>query len=1035
MTASLSDRIPTGCAPFGIGAWDHLVLGNHRAVIRVDAASDAVCAYLPWRRRDRHPESKHVLVVSEKTGAPVGNSMAVSCNREYGEVVFEPIDGPGIYYAYYFVPTPDPHAHTWPRWAFPITRYMAPRPPQSAEWAARQGLTPDAIGAIPPSTVNWDGMPPEADAAIPRLRADAVVYAAPWRSLPQAEQVEFQARSEWDSFFPMEIIATVNERLSLERRGRHRSFILVPENRCRPIRMTDAIPYVWTTRTDSELQQLADEACRNEYYVFQIGVVAHRETLADLTATCSELVATNGARIPASNVTCFNLEGTDQFGKPFTTRLHVSVTTVQALWFGVDIPADASPSTYRGVVSIAATGLPAQTVEIVLTVSPTTLADRGDGDHWRLSRLRWLNSNRAHDTETYDVYSPVAVNGRTIDVLGRRIVLGDNGQPTSLASFIDMFEIKPAGREILAAPITLTATVGGKQIPLPLGGCRLQSCVPGKAVFESAGEMSGTALQLVTTIEVDGAIEMRLCLRTKTKLLLEDLRLSIRIPDAVARLFTTSNDIPDRSKAQGGTCPDNYSCPIGDFQQYWVGDYNAGLGLRLPEGNNFWTRGQEGFFRLLRHDGARELVLSLGKLVLEAGESADYIHELYVTPFKPLPKAHWDWRYYHAQYMTGLKADILTEVGARIGTQHHETPLNPYINYPLLTADRLLALGEEVHSRGGLFKFYYTIRELSVRASELWTLRSLGDEILVPSVGRLGYEELSELPLEYQLRNPYHEPFTGMPWLCEHLVHDHHSRWHSKNKSVDLADGSLQANGASRWSNFFIESLIWLMRNAALDGLYFDGVTFDRTSLRRIRKTLLREKPQGLIDWHGGPSSIHLLPFCDSIWNGEGALSEREPDYWLAVMSGIAFGTLGELLVPESSVARGMVYGLSQRYGWMALDQVDPSGLWRWWDAFDIKNATMLGYWQEGCPVRTGHPLVKATAYVHHGRRMAIALASWAPEPVTVSLTIDWDAVGIARDKAVVRIPEIRMFQSAAEHSLNAVPVAPDKGWIIEIEG
>lgn len=1010
-------------------------MGNHRAVIRVDEAADAVCAYLPWRRRDRHPESKHVLIISEKTGTTVGNSLAVACNREYGEIVFEPIDGPGIYYAYYLVPTPDPQAHTWPRWAFPITRYMVPRPPSSLQWAVHHGLTPDAIGAIQPSTVNWDGMPPEADAAIPRLRADAIVYSAVWRTLPQATLVEFQARSEWDSFFPMEIIATVNERLALERRGGQRPFILVPENRRRPIRMTDAIPHIWTTRTDTELQQIADTVCRNEYYVFQIGVYAHRETLADLTATCSELVGENGARIPASAITCFNLEGTDQLGVRFATRVHVPVATVQALWFGVDIPADAPPTTYRGVVSIGATGLPAQNIAIILNVSSLALADRGDGDHWRLSRLRWLNSTRAHDTETYDVFPPLAVKGRTIDVLGRRIVLGDNGQPVSLASFIDLFKIKSVAREILAAPITLTATVDGQTIPLPLGRCRRQFRAPGKVVFKSSGKMSGATVQLVTFIEVDGAIEMRLSLQAQMALKLEDLRFTIRIPDDVARLFTTSNDIPERSKAQGGTCPDDYRCPIGDFQQYWVGDYNAGLGLRLPEGKNFWTRGQEGFFSLSRHDGARELVLSLGKMEMAAGETATCVHELYVTPFKPMPQAHWDWRYYHAPYMTELKPDTLTEVGARVGTQHHETPLNPYINYPLLTADRLRKLGEEIHSRGGFFKFYYTVRELSVRTPELWALRSLGNEILSPSIGRLGSEELSELPLEYQLRNPYHEPFTGMPWLCEHLVHDHHSRWHSNNKSVDWADGSLQANGASRWSNFFIESLVWLMRNAALDGLYFDGVTFDRTSLRRIRKTLLREKPQGLIDWHGGPSSIHLLPFCDSIWNGEGALSEREPDYWLAVMSGIAFGTPGELLMPESSVARGMVYGVSQRYGWMALHQVDPSGLWRWWDAFDIKNAAMLGYWQNSCPVRTHHPLVKATAYVHHGRRLAIALASWAKEPVTVSLTIDWEAVGLVRDKAMVRIPEIRMFQPAADYSLDAVPVEPDKGWIVEVEG
>jgi len=133
-------------------------------------------------------------------------------------------------------------------------------------------------------------------------------------------------------------------------------------------------------------------------------------------------------------------------------------------------------------------------------------------------------------------------------------------------------------------------------------------------------------------------------------------------------------------------------------------------------------------------------------------------------------------------------------------------------------------------------------------------------------------------------------------------------------------------------------------------------------------------------------------------------------------------------------VARGMVYGVSQRYGWMPLEMVNPSALWQWWDAFDIANARMLGYWQAACPVQVDHPRVKATAYLHHGRRLAIALASWADETVTVSLDIDWPAVGLSPGAVSARMPAIDFFQPGADTvALDAVTIEPDKGWIIEI--
>ncbi len=1020
------DRVPVGVAKYGVGEWDHLVHGNHRAVVDVKEQAPAICAYLPWRRRDRHPENKHISVVSAATGQVVENSVAVSCNREYGEVVFE-ATAAGQYYLYYFIPGEDKTAHSWPRWAFPITRYLPPHSTASKEWLSANNLLPTDIFPLPQTGLVYEGeIPAEGDLGLQQTKG--VVYEAAWRKLPQAELVEFQARSEFDSFYPMEIAATQDERISMEHRGRYRPLMLFPESRRFPIRMTDMLPQHWAVSKLEQLSGVSDTVCRNEYFVFQIGVYAHKGTLPHLKVEWTGLQGSSG-RIPQSAITCFNTEGIDQFGKPFTKVIHVETRKVQALWFGIDIPESASPGQYEGAVTISADEMQAQTVRLSLTVAPEALADRGDGDHWRLSRLRWLNSTLGLDEEVCPPYTKVVVDKLKNKVLGREIELGGNGLPARMASFIEMFEIIDKGRDILAAPANVSAFLPDGTEAFLLGGCQLVSQTPRRTVFHSNAAGNSLSAAHETTVEAEGVVVSRIRLKAEKATELESMRLDLRLPADVAKLIMW----PDEN-TNGDPCPEAYEVESYKLERLWVGDYNAGLALRLPPGDNGWDNQHQGRLRLSRSGQECAITLDSGRVRIAAGETVEFALEFYVTPFKPLAKAHWDWRYYHAQYMTLLNIPQGVAAGAKIFIQHHETASNPYINYPLLTSDILKRMSEEVHAQNGLFKFYYTVRELSVRAPELWALRSLGDEILTPAIGHFGHAEMDDLPAEYQMRSPYGHPNNGMPWLCEHLVSDYHTRWHSNNKSAELADGSLQISGASRWGNFFIESLHWLMANAGLDGLYFDGLTFDRDTLRRVRKTLMSAKPYALIDNHGGPSCIDRAPFYDSTWFGEGADYARNPEYWLATVSGIPFGLPGEMLLPHASVARGMVYGIAQRYGWMDLKQVDPSALWRWWDSFGIAKARMLGYWDKACPVKVDHPQVKATAYVHLGHRLAIALASWAPEKVTIKLAVDWPSVGLDPKKAAASMPEIAFFQAGQSNiSLDAVAVEPDKGWIIEV--
>ncbi|MHC4563354.1 MAG: glycoside hydrolase domain-containing protein, partial [Planctomycetota bacterium] len=333
------------------------------------------------------------------------------------------------------------------------------------------------------------------------------------------------------------------------------------------------------------------------------------------------------------------------------------------------------------------------------------------------------------------------------------------------------------------------------------------------------------------------------------------------------------------------------------------------------------------------------------------------------------------------------------------------------------------------------FKIYYTSRELTNYVPELWAMRSLGDEIFTDGPGIADPVALAKLP---DFRN-----HTGCAWLCEHLVSGYQAAWHSP-LGPGVRDAAIETVGLSRLHNHYIEGLQWLATNCHIDGLYLDGIGYDREVFKRVRKVLQRSRPGSLIDFHSGDEYngtfgnisaavkyAEHLPYVDSIWFGEGFDYENNSaDYWLVEVSGIPFGLFGEMLQDGGNAWRGMVYGMTRRLGWGGT----PQPIWQVWDDFGIDEADMIGYWTPDCPVRPDQADVRATVYRRNGRAL-VCLASWAAEKVDVRLDIDWAALDIDAEKATITAPQIEDFQPAATFAVDeAIPVEPSRGWMLVIE-
>ena len=72
-------------------------------------------------------------------------------------------------------------------------------------------------------------------------------------------------------------------------------------------------------------------------------------------------------------------------------------------------------------------------------------------------------------------------------------------------------------------------------------------------------------------------------------------------------------------------------------------------------------------------------------------------------------------------------------------------------------------------------------------------------------------------------------------------------------------------------------------------------------------------------------------------------------------------------------------------------------------------------------------------AYRRQGNEM-VAMASWAPDLVTVQLAVDWKALGIDPKRARITAPKIRGLQGRREFGAGErIPVEPGKGWVLVI--
>eukprot|EP00462_Mataza_sp_D1_P007298 CAMPEP_0175122530 /NCGR_PEP_ID=MMETSP0087-20121206/1765_1 /TAXON_ID=136419 /ORGANISM="Unknown Unknown, Strain D1" /LENGTH=1130 /DNA_ID=CAMNT_0016404173 /DNA_START=50 /DNA_END=3442 /DNA_ORIENTATION=+ len=1030
---------------------DHYHFGDIRAVVDVPSGTHEQEVQVFWRRRDPAPAGKAVVVMDA-----AGNSVPVTSavvEAGCGLITFSPNPAGGVHHVYYL--SFFSYGCTYP--GFHFSWFNGTR--ASGESDSR----------------------PE-----PLLKKSSNQSVCEVATASASFVRGLENRDEFHGFTYMEMAALPSE-VEHVRQLEHR------ENQVRMFG-EGQIPVAWAKEPTGERLLLEARAQIGEFFVFQIGLFSHTPApVRNVRVIFSDLLpesAGAGPAVPADQFTCFNTEGSDYYGRPITKTVDLSVGEVASLWVGVQLPPNGVvKGAYQATIKLTCDACQSsKSLTLALDISSPgdqPVANSGDGDVQNLSRLRWLNSQRGNEQTVTRPFVPVGVNNSTITntttvtCLNKEIDLDPSGMPAQLTVIsTKVRKDKPVSSRLplLAAPVRFEVFKDGVvQAVTVTQSVKIQELSDPSVTWAAALEVGELAVDVKGTLEFDAYMSMGFNLKNQrsTPLSLSDVHL-------VAPLLPTPFMVGMGRSGQ----------PYQDTQWQWnngtsaslgpssvlLGGADAGFFLKLKGPEDSWNIPFPSTNPIPASWGGADagkaestiagcnitnhtVVCFCGELTLAPGQSLEFLFDVVATPAKPVDMAaHWKQRYLqvgYGQLSSYISPQEAKERNATIVTLHqgvkgivNGTMVNPYINYPFLpkTVDLLRNFTEQANALGMQAKFYYTLRELSNHAAELFSILALKGEILIDGAGNQSIDFCTDWDCK-----------GGAAYLQQHIAEHYQQCWQQPLSNGEV-DAALCDSGLSRWFNYYVEGIHWSFGQPPfINGIYYDGIAFSRKSMARVRRVTDAAVPAGkplpLLDVHTGrepysPPAVAYLShyaYMDSVWNGEGYSYSSGPGYWLMECSGLPHGLSGDRLsgTGPTNDFRSLLFGMTER------NSATAESLWSFFDLVDIAGTTMVGWWEGDSPVTLSYTCppsesppnaqeaspgeVKATVFTKYRDRAVLVLASWCAQDVSVTAVLDWNALGLAQASTKVDVPPIQGLQKEGKIDLSTPFIISAQGGVVVV--
>ena len=447
-------------------------------------------------------------------------------------------------------------------------------------------------------------------------------------TLPEAKVIRIESRTKFDAFTPMGVIASGKEIQAITEKYVD-DFLIYTEDRAFPIRLSNTIPAHWAKKVPS--LSFEGMASKNEYYTWQIGLWAVKADVRKVQVVFSDF--TSGSDwISKDSVTCFNQGGTNWDGNPIRFEVNVPKGNVQALWCGIQIPKNAKTGDYTGTATLIAEGAMPRKIKVTLHVDEQFLADKGDSEEWRHSRLRWLNSTIGIDDLPVTPYGEMKMSGNTIIATGKTFVIDNNGLPKSIGI---------NNCQVLAKPVSFEVVTSTGTIIFAATNLVSRQVSTGKITWTASSVQNGLKFTCDATMEYDGDISYNLQLSAIDKdVVIQDVRL-------ISVYSSESSDYFMGAGFSGGLRPVAHNWDWkGPYDSHWMGSDLSGLHVEFignvyhgpliadykPGPPQNWSNGGKGSITETGNKGgSATLIASTGNLIVTK-KPVNYGFEMLITP-------------------------------------------------------------------------------------------------------------------------------------------------------------------------------------------------------------------------------------------------------------------------------------------------------------------------------------------------------------------------------------------------------------------
>ncbi len=248
---------------------------------------------------------------------------------------------------------------------------------------------------------------------------------------------------------------------------------------------------------------------------------------------------------------------------------------------------------------------------------------------------RWMASTVYDDYRKMDrvplPWRPVRIEGRTVDVWGRTLTW----EPGSILPS----KIKSLGVHLLAEPMKMLISAGGREFAIPLQSFRVTGTSKKRVTMVAEGRAHGINVRADMFAEFDGFLWLSLSVNDEVKgRKVDSVRIVTRMPAKDTTLYQTftralAGDIgsnPIRIAWQ--PLPNE---PIVNFY-HWLGNEERGLGFTYSTLEHWAPRSEENFATIIpgkeRHTYSINLIERPSEL-----DGRRFVFGIQATPIKPLP--------------------------------------------------------------------------------------------------------------------------------------------------------------------------------------------------------------------------------------------------------------------------------------------------------------------------------------------------------------------------------------------------------------